>query len=186
MLGIAACSGSPGNDAPALKVGGIPDQDTARLARRYESFSNYLSDAVGVPVKFVPSVDYAAVVTAFSQDQLQLAFFGGLTGVQARLQKPGAVAIAQRENDAVFHSKFVARADLDLELLEDLKAQAGDLTLHLRQPQLHIRPPDAQVLPEAGGDRRGHRLPAGAQLLRFPRHHLATGGERGLRLGGAE
>ena len=114
ILGIVACSESPDDDAPVLRVGGVPDQDTARLARRYQSFANYLSDTLGVPVEFVPSVDYAAVVTAFSQDQLQLAFFGGLTGVQARLQKPGAIAIAQREHDAAFHSKFIARADLDL------------------------------------------------------------------------
>ena len=129
MLGMAACSDSPGDDAPVLKVGGIPDQDTARLARRYESFTSYLSDELGVTVEFVPSVDYAAVVTAFSLDQLQLAFFGGLTGVQARLKKPGAVAIAQRENDAGFHSKLIARADLQLSSLDDLKGQAGDLSI---------------------------------------------------------
>ena len=134
MLGVTACSGSPDDDIPELKVGGIPDQDTSRLARRYESFAKYLSDALGVPVEFVPSVDYAAVVTAFSQDQLQLAFFGGLTGVQARLQKPGAVAIAQRENDAAFHSKFIARADLDLESLDNLKAQAEDLSITFGSP----------------------------------------------------
>ena len=153
MLGIAACSGSPDNDAPPLKVGGIPDQDTARLARRYESFASYLSDAVGVSVEFVPSVDYSAVVTAFSQDQLQLAFFGGLTGVQSRLQKPGAVAIAQRENDAVFHSRFVARADLDLESLEDLKGQAGDLTITFGSPNStsgHLMP--RYFLKQAGID----------------------------------
>ena len=153
MLGITACSGSPDDDIPELKVGGIPDQDTARLARRYESFSKYLSDALGVPVEFVPSVDYAAVVTAFSQDQLQLAFFGGLTGVQARLQKPGAVAIAQRENDAAFHSKFIARADLDLESLDDLKAQAGDLSITFGSPNStsgHLMP--RYFLKQAGID----------------------------------
>ena len=129
MLGIAACSESHKANAPVLKVGGIPDQDTARLARRYESFTSYLSDELGVTVEFVPSVDYAAVVTAFSLDQLQLAFFGGLTGVQARLKKPGAVAIAQRENDAGFHSKLIARADLQLSSLDDLAELAGELTI---------------------------------------------------------
>jgi phosphonate transport system substrate-binding protein len=134
ILGIVACSESPDDDAPVLRVGGVPDQDTARLARRYQSFANYLSDTLGVPVEFVPSVDYAAVVTAFSQDQLQLAFFGGLTGVQARLQKPGAIAIAQREHDAAFHSKFIARADLDLGSPEDLKALSGDLSITFGSP----------------------------------------------------
>jgi phosphonate transport system substrate-binding protein len=134
-------------------VGGVPDQDMARLARRYESFSKYLSTELDVPVEFVPSVDYAAVVTAFSQDQLHLAFFGGLTGVQARLQKPGAVAIAQRENDAVFHSKFVARTDLDLESLDDLEAQAGDLTITFGSPNStsgHLMP--RYFLKQAGID----------------------------------
>jgi len=110
-------------------VGGIPDQDTERLARRYSIFSDYLEKELGVNVEYVPSANYAAVVTAFGQGELQLAFFGGLTGVQARQQNPGAVAIAQRENDATFHSKFIARADLDLESLEDVKEQAGEYTI---------------------------------------------------------
>ena len=153
LAGIVACSESSGDNPSTLKVGGIPDQDTARLARRYESFSKYLSTELDVPVEFVPSVDYAAVVTAFSQDQLHLAFFGGLTGVQARLQKPGAAAIAQRENDAVFHSKFVARTDLDLESLDDLEAQAGDLTITFGSPNStsgHLMP--RYFLKQAGID----------------------------------
>ena len=124
---VTACGG--GADTPVLKVGGIPDQNAARLARRYDQFAEHLSKELDVTVEYVPSVDYAAVVTAFTQGELQLAFFGGLTGVQARLQNPGAQAIVQREHDAKFHSKFVSRADLDLPSLEDLKAQAGDLTI---------------------------------------------------------
>ena len=126
-LGAVACSAA--EDQPVLKIGGIPDQDAARLARRYESFSKYLSDRLGVRVEYVPSVNYAAVVTAFGHGQLQAAFFGGLTGVQARLQNPGAQVIAQRESDARFHSKFIARTDLPLQSLDDLKAQAGNLTM---------------------------------------------------------
>ena len=114
---------------PVLKIGGIPDQDSARLARRYQVFTDYLSRELDVEVEYVPSLDYAAVVTAFGQGELQLAFFGGFTGVQARLQDPGAQAIAQREHDAKFHSRFIVRADLAIDSLEDLKAQAGHRTL---------------------------------------------------------
>ncbi len=127
-LGLVGC-GDDVDGLPALKVGGIPDQDTARLARRYQIFADYLSQELGVTVEYAPSVDYAAVVTAFTQDELQLAFFGGLTGVQARLRNPGAIAIAQREHDAEFHSKFVVRSSLDINSLEDLAAQASELTI---------------------------------------------------------
>jgi phosphonate transport system substrate-binding protein len=125
-LGLAACGGDA---VTVLRVGGIPDQDAARLSRRYGSFAKYLSQQLGVKVQYVPSVDYAAVVIAFTQNDLQLAFFGGLTGVQARLQTPGAQAIAQREQDARFHSKLIVRASLPLHSIDDLKAQARDLTL---------------------------------------------------------
>ena len=133
---LAACGGggdSPAPEAsdspPTLKVSGIPDQDTSRLARRYEVFSDYLSEQLGVPVQYVPSIDYAAVVTAFAKGDLQLAFFGALTGVQARLQSPDARAIVQREEDANFHSKLVVNAGLPIYSLDDLKAQAADRTI---------------------------------------------------------
>jgi phosphonate transport system substrate-binding protein len=121
-----ACSG---DDAPVLRVGGIPDQDATRLARRYQVFAEYLSAKLDVEVEYVPSVDYSAVVTAFTQGGLDLAYFGGLTGVQARLRSPGAQAIAQRERDARFHSKFIAGADLPIDSMADLMDQAGGLTL---------------------------------------------------------
>ena len=114
---------------PVLKVGGIPDQDASRLVRRYEIFADYLSDRLGVEVEYVPTVDYPAVVTAFSQGGLDLAFFGGLTGVQARLRSPGSQVIAQREQDARFHTKFIARANLPIGSLEGLKGLASGLTL---------------------------------------------------------
>jgi phosphonate transport system substrate-binding protein len=129
LLVLSAAGGCAGShQQPVLKVGGIPDQDASRLARRYQSFADYLSKELGVPVQYVPSVDYAAVVTAFTQGGLHLAFFGGLTGVQARLQNPGARAIAQRDIDARFHSKFIVRAVLPINSLEDVKARARELT----------------------------------------------------------
>lgn len=125
LLLIVACGG----DDPVLRVGGIPDQDASRLVRRYDGFAEYLSQKLGVTVAYVPSADYAAVVTAFSQGNLDLAFFGGLTGVQARLQDSGAQAIAQRENDAEFRSKFIVRSGVPANSLEELLAVAGDLTI---------------------------------------------------------
>lgn len=119
-------------ETPTLRVGGIPDQDAQRLARRYEIFADYLSKELNVPVEYVPSVSYSAVVTAFSQNDVQLAFFGALTGVQARMQNPGARAIVQRAHDAEFHSKYVVRGGdefADLNSLDDLIGKTGDLTI---------------------------------------------------------
>ena len=52
--------------------------------------------------------NYAAAVSAFRTGSLDLVWFGGLTGVQARLQTPGARVLAQRDIDAEFTSVFIA------------------------------------------------------------------------------
>lgn len=128
ILSTSSACGDGDSDL-VLKVGGIPDQDSSRLVRRYGEFSDYLSQQLGVPVQYIPSVDYAAVVTAFTHGDLQLAFFGGLTGVQARIQNQDAQVIAQREEDANFHSKFIVRAGLPIYSLDDLKLHVGELSI---------------------------------------------------------
>ena len=114
LLPLTACSpkttqtSTSGSTQPPLTIGAIPDQDPQKLQRQYDKLSAYLEKELGVPVKYKPVTDYAAAVTAFKVGDLQLVWFGGLTGVQARLQVPGAEAIAQRDIDEKFHSVFIA------------------------------------------------------------------------------
>jgi phosphonate transport system substrate-binding protein len=48
-------------------------------------------------------------------------WFGGLTGVQARLQKPGAKVLAQRDIDVSFHSIFIASTKSGLKPITNQK-----------------------------------------------------------------
>jgi phosphonate transport system substrate-binding protein len=115
---LAACSNQPGESAsagtegepPTLVLSAIPDQDPAGLAAREESMAGYLSGELDVPVEYVPVTDYAASVSLFRAGDLDLVFYGGLTGVQARLQTPGARLLAQRDVDERFRSVFIANA----------------------------------------------------------------------------
>ena len=93
---------------PVLRISAIPDQQPEKLNRLYGLVANELSKQLGVPVKYVPVTNYAAAVSAFRTGNLDLVWFGGLTGVQARLQKPGAKVLAQRDIDASFHTIFIA------------------------------------------------------------------------------
>ena len=118
---LAACSSGDGGSRETLYIGGIPDQDTALLVRRFDGIADYLGDRLDVSAKYVPSVDYAAVVTGFRNNDIHLAWFGGLTGVQARSAVPGAEAIAQRPIDAEFRSVFVVQKNTAAATLEELK-----------------------------------------------------------------
>jgi len=93
---------------PLLRISAIPDQKPEKLNRLYGLVANELSKQLNVPVRYVPMTDYTAAVTAFRTGDLDLVWFGGLTGVQARLQKPGARILAQRDIDAAFTTVFIA------------------------------------------------------------------------------
>ncbi len=104
-----------------LVLSAIPDQDPEKLQRLYGPLAEYLSKALGVKVEYKPVTDYKAVVTAFKVGDLDLVWFGGLTGVQARLQVPQAQAIVQRDIDEKFRSVFIANAASGIKTFADLK-----------------------------------------------------------------
>ena len=91
-----------------LRISAIPDQDPEKLNRLYGTLSTYLTTTLGVKVDYVPVTDYTASVASFRIGDLDAVWFGGLTGVQARLQTPGAKLLAQRDIDAEFRSVFIA------------------------------------------------------------------------------
>ena len=93
----------------------IPDQDETRLVERFTKVADYLQQRLGVTVKYLPVKNYPAAVTAFTNNQVQLAWFGGFTGVQARRAVPGSEAIAQGAEDVAFKSYVIANAKTDLQ-----------------------------------------------------------------------
>lgn len=131
---LAACGGgtNEGTESDAaknksdevLKIGAIPDQNASDLNRSLSKLAEYITEETGIQAEYVPSVDYAALVTAFERNEMDLVWFGGLTGVQARNAVPEAEAIAQRPMDEEFHSVFIAGVDTGIKSLADLKGKS--------------------------------------------------------------
>ena len=123
---LAACSGGQKEEAPVLRYTAIPNQNTTELIQKFAPLTEHLSAALGVPVEYVPSRDYQASVEMFKAGDIQLAWFGGLTGVQARAAVPGAEAIAQGAADPEYYSYFIANASTGLEQAEDFPMGIAD------------------------------------------------------------
>lgn len=111
---FALCAGLA-HAQDTLYFSAIPDDDETKLVERFGKVADYLEDQLGVPVEYVPVKSYAASVTAFRNNQIQLAWFGGLSGVQARLAVDGARAIAQGAEDETFVTYFIANSETGLE-----------------------------------------------------------------------
>lgn len=119
-LALTGC-GKGASKSKQLTISAIPDQDPEKLQRLYGDVAAYLSKELDVPVVYRPVTDYTASVTAFKVGELDLVWYGGLTGVQARLQVPGAHAIVQRDIDAQFHSVVIANKATGITDLAGLK-----------------------------------------------------------------
>ena len=98
----------------------IPDQDETRLVERFTAYAKYFEAKLGVPVKYLPVKSYPAAVTAFTNNQVQFAWFGGFTGVQAVNAVPGSQTLAQGAEDAAFTSYFIANVSTGLKPTKEL------------------------------------------------------------------
>jgi phosphonate transport system substrate-binding protein len=162
--GLAACAddtgegdGAEGGAEQVLRLSAIPDQEPAELQAREEALAGYLGDALDVEVDYVPVTDYAASVSLFRTGDLDLVFYGGLTGVQARLQTPGARVLAQRDIDEQFRSVFIAHTGAGVEPFSEvsgLTAFAGKRFTFGSESSTSGRLMPEYFLAEAGVDPR--------------------------------
>ncbi|WP_238942337.1 putative selenate ABC transporter substrate-binding protein [Marinobacter sediminum] len=113
-----ACSAAV--SAETLVFTAIPDEDETKLVERFRGIADYLSENLDVDVRYIPVKSYAAAVSAFRNNQVQLAWFGGLSGVQARSLVPGSEAIAQGVEDQAFYSHIIAHKSTGLDEAEEL------------------------------------------------------------------
>jgi phosphonate transport system substrate-binding protein len=135
-----------------FKVTAIPDESPTELARKAGPLMKYLEAKLGMKVEFTPVSDYAASVEALANKQVDLAWFGGFTFVQASIRSGGkAVALVQREEDEKFRSVFIT-SDPAIKTLADLKGHtlsfgsASSTSGHLMPRKFLL---DAKINPDA-------------------------------------
>ncbi len=106
-----------------FKITAIPDESPTELARKAAPLVAYLSQKLGMKVEFTPVSDYAAAVETLVNKQVDMAWFGGFTFVQANVRSGGKVLpLVQRAEDANFKSVFITTQP-DIRALADLKGK---------------------------------------------------------------
>ena len=124
LLGCAlVLFGSLAQAQAVFKVTAIPDESPTELARKAVPLVKYLERILGRPVEFTPVTDYAASVEALVNKQVDMAWYGGFTFVQANVRSGGkAIPLVQREEDEKFRSVFIT-SDPSIKSLADLKGK---------------------------------------------------------------
>ncbi|PXX91874.1 putative selenate ABC transporter substrate-binding protein [Marinobacter vulgaris] len=120
LISMMALTVSATASAQTLVFTAIPDEDETKLVERFKGIADYLSGELDVEVRYIPVKSYAAAISAFRNNQVQLAWFGGLSGVQARELVTGSEAIAQGVEDKAFYTHFIAHKNTGLDEMEEL------------------------------------------------------------------
>jgi phosphonate transport system substrate-binding protein len=105
-------------------------KDPAQVKSTAERVGEYLSAAVGKPVKVVVPADYSASVQALVSKKADFAYVSAMPFLLARRDGNASLLLAERRADADgqmrtdYNSIFVVRADSPLKTLDDLISSA--------------------------------------------------------------
>jgi len=117
--------GASGEEEP-LQVGLIPNQNPEEVEAQYQPLEDYLKEELGREVVVSVPTTYNAVVEAMVSGELDLAYFGGLTYVQARERAdihPVFTEINPDTGTTKYRSLIIVPADSDIEEVEDIEGQ---------------------------------------------------------------
>src|SRR5262245_24440596 len=104
---LLACSVSgPSSSSHTLTLSMIPTTDPGKMIREGEPLVAYLEKHTGAKVEMTIPTNYAAVVEAIANDQVDIAYLGGFTYVQSA-KRAGVIPLVQRDQDQNFHSLFI-------------------------------------------------------------------------------
>jgi phosphonate transport system substrate-binding protein len=154
LLLIAGCNAS-GPSRQTLRLSMIPTTDPGKMLREGQPLIDYLEKETGMKVEMTIPTNYAAVVEAIANDQVDIAYLGGFTYVQAS-KRAGVIPLVQRDQDQNFHSLFITHPDSGINSLSDLAGHTfafGDVNStsgHL-MPEYFMREAkvDAEVISKA-------------------------------------
>ena len=124
LVGCGGRAASPGGETrETLRVGLVPNQSPDKVKAQYEPFRTYLAEKLGVPVELFVATDYNGVVEAMIANRLDLAYFGGVTYVQARSRAdiyPIVTEIDRLTNTTKYTSVIIVHADSQIRTMADL------------------------------------------------------------------
>lgn len=101
----------------------VPNQNPESVEAQYEPFGEYLSEQLGREVELTVPTSYNAVVEAMVNDELDLAYFGGLSYVQARNRGdvvPLVTEINPRTGDTTYRSVIIVPTGSEIQQTSEL------------------------------------------------------------------
>lgn len=115
--------------ADTLKFGIISTESSQNAAPNWQPFLAAMSERIGMKVEPFFATDYAAVIQAMRFDQIDLAWYGNKSAMEA-VDRAGGEVFAQTVSDdgqPGYWSLMIVNRDSDLHSIDDVLANASEL-----------------------------------------------------------
>lgn len=129
VLGASMAVAAPLVSAEELKFGIISTESSQNQAPLWQPFLDDMSEQLGMEVKPFFATDYAAVIEAMRFDQIDLAWYGNKSAMEA-VDRAGGEVFAQtvpENGQPGYWSLLIVNQDSDLQNVDDVLANASDL-----------------------------------------------------------
>ncbi|MBM6618318.1 phosphate/phosphite/phosphonate ABC transporter substrate-binding protein [Bacillus suaedaesalsae] len=147
LLVLAACGGEEkvekeeaktGTETAELEelvVGVIPTLNQGNMQVAMDKLSKHFEAELDMPVKVTVYPDYQAVVQAMNYDDVNMAYFGPATYIDANEQS-GARAIMTQliDGEPFYYSYIITHKDSPLQSIDDLVAKSKELNFAFGDP----------------------------------------------------
>lgn len=118
---LAACSQEDNfRTLKVLKVAVLPDQDEAKLRAKYQPLLDHITEHTGIKCELMIPNSYKQALQWFNDKKIDMAKFGGVTYVKARLEA-NATPLVMRDIDSRFRSVVLSNINNPANSLEDLR-----------------------------------------------------------------
>ncbi|MDP8940519.1 MAG: phosphate/phosphite/phosphonate ABC transporter substrate-binding protein [Actinomycetota bacterium] len=124
-VALAGCGGSSASEE-TLRVGLIPNQNPEEVEAQYQPLEDYLREEIGREVEVSVPATYNAVVEALVSGELDMAYFGGLTYVQARQRAdvtPLVTEVNPRTGTTKYRSLIITSTESDIFEVEQVEGR---------------------------------------------------------------
>ncbi|MDP4004537.1 phosphonate ABC transporter substrate-binding protein [Methylobacterium sp. NEAU K] len=126
LLGLPAAAQDWKAQYPELTLAVIPMENASGTTDRYAPLANYLTKAVGVPVKLRVASDYAAVIEGQRAGNIQIAFYGAASFSRAVMTGVKIQPIVNPKHEtgvSGYYSVIYVLAKSPYKTIEDLKGK---------------------------------------------------------------
>lgn len=135
ITGMSGCLGLGASGTETMTVGIVPDVDPDTAIEKNRGLADYIEKETESTIELRTTADYAGLVRAMGAEDVDLAYFGGVSYVLAHHRADAeAIIVGEKDGSTQWTSSFITHQSTGLKKIDDVVSSVDDLELVFGDP----------------------------------------------------